>query len=38
MEEIFKKPPKNQPPIKGTLRDLFKGKKRRECVADEAHA
>jgi len=35
MEEIFKKPSKNVLPFKGTLRDLFKGRKKDRTVPDE---
>ena len=38
MEEIFKARPKNGLLFKGTLRELFKGKKRHHQEADEAHA
>jgi len=36
MEEIFKKRSKNQLPFKGALRDLLRGKKKHQRVADEA--
>ena len=38
MEEIFKKRPKNGLPFSGTVRDLFKGKRRNQSRTDEVHA
>jgi len=38
MEEIFKTRPQNGLPLRGALRDLFKGRKKHQREADEAHA
>jgi hypothetical protein len=37
MEEIFKRRPKNGLPLRGTLRDIFKGRKKQRAVPDEVH-